>query len=46
MAILHMPQRVVAVTKVHDAKFHVVAVSLLPQRILVIFFRLLSVFVV
>jgi hypothetical protein len=42
MAIIHMPERVVAVTKVHDAKLRVVAVSLLPQRVLVDFFAHLA----
>jgi hypothetical protein len=38
LAILHLPERVVAVKKVHDPKFRVVAVSRLPQRVLVVFF--------
>jgi hypothetical protein len=42
MAVLHLPEGVVAVTKVHGAKFRVVAVSLFPQRVLVDFFAHLA----
>jgi hypothetical protein len=43
MAILHMPERVVAVTKrPRREKIRVVAVLLLPQRVMVFFFWLIE----